>query len=95
MILQDDSSGDTHEERELYLQFNVALTDVSAFLVDGDYNWSDHIPKVRAKAKSLGGSNINLLPVIDNCGIVLKLQQVSTSFVSNFLFFPLPLNLCH
>lgn len=68
----------------MYLQFNVALTDVSAFLVDGDYNWSDHCPKV--PAKSLGGSNMNLLPVIDNCGIVLKLQQVSTSFVSNFLF---------
>lgn len=51
----------------MYLNFNLVLNDVSAFLVDGDYHWNDT------------SKEVNLLPVIDKCGIALKLQQVRTS----------------
>ncbi|KAK3153327.1 hypothetical protein QOZ80_2BG0170820 [Eleusine coracana subsp. coracana] len=54
----------TSEDQDIYLNFNVVLSDVSAFLVDGDYHWSEP------------SNEINLLPVIDKCGIALKLQQI-------------------
>ncbi|KAJ4777649.1 Pleckstrin (PH) domain-containing protein isoform 2 [Rhynchospora pubera] len=60
------------EEEDMYLQFNLDLSDVSAFLVDGDYEWS--LSPVETGPNPLG-SNI-LLPVIDKCGIVVKLQQI-------------------
>jgi vacuolar protein sorting-associated protein 13A/C len=52
------------EEQDIYLNFNLVLSDVSAFLVDGDYHWNET------------SDGINLLPVIDRCGIALKLQQI-------------------
>uniref|UniRef100_A0A0Q3N5I8 PH domain-containing protein n=1 Tax=Setaria italica TaxID=4555 RepID=A0A0Q3N5I8_SETIT len=52
------------EEQDIYLNFNLVLSDVSAFLVDGDYHWNET------------SDGINLLPVIDKCGIALKLQQI-------------------
>ncbi|XP_062205491.1 uncharacterized protein LOC133907454 isoform X2 [Phragmites australis] len=54
----------TSEEQDIYLNFNLVLSDVSAFLVDGDYHWNET------------SNEINLLPVIDKCGIALKLQQI-------------------
>lgn len=71
-LLQDDYG--SSKELEMYLQFNVILRDVSAFLVDGDYHWSQDPAN-----KSSGSSHldyVNFLPVIDNCGVILKLQQV-------------------
>ncbi|CAD6212089.1 unnamed protein product [Miscanthus lutarioriparius] len=54
----------TSEEQDMYLNFNLVLSDVSAFLVDGDYHWNET------------SDETNLLPVIDKCGIALKLQQI-------------------
>lgn len=72
--MQDDHESASSEELDMYLQFNLILSDVSAFLVDGDYCWSQ-IPL----NKYTGSANLNgvsFLPVIDNCGVILKLQQV-------------------
>jgi hypothetical protein len=67
------------EEREedMYLQFNLGLSDVSAFLVDGEYQWG---LSVAGTGPNQSHSNM-LLPVIDKCGIVVKLQQVSILYI--------------
>lgn len=56
----------------MYTQFNLVLKDVSAFLVDGDYSWS-LLDRTDGSSK---GSFTSFLPVIDKCGVYLKLQQV-------------------
>lgn len=67
LFIQDDSTK-VPEESDTYLEFDLVLSDVSAFMIDGDYNWSH--PK--------DSRLVCLLPVIDKCGIVVKLQQVSS-----------------
>ncbi|KAJ0970742.1 hypothetical protein J5N97_018701 [Dioscorea zingiberensis] len=69
LCTQDFQDHDSSEEKDLYLQFNLVLSDVSAFLVDGDYSWGA-LPVVADQNKS------NILPVIEKCGIVVKLQQI-------------------
>ncbi|PNT67930.1 hypothetical protein BRADI_3g33740v3 [Brachypodium distachyon] len=66
LILRTEEIWDsyTSEEQDMYLNFNLVLSDVSAFLVDGDYHWNET------------SKEVNLLPVIDKCGIALKLQQI-------------------
>uniref|UniRef100_A0A0D9XMK5 PH domain-containing protein n=1 Tax=Leersia perrieri TaxID=77586 RepID=A0A0D9XMK5_9ORYZ len=66
LILRTEEIWDSYdsEEQDMYLNFNLVLSDVSAFLVDGDYYWNET------------SSEVNLLPVIDKCGIALKLQQI-------------------
>ncbi|XP_074317635.1 uncharacterized protein LOC141653693 isoform X2 [Silene latifolia] len=62
------------ETMNLYLQFDMVLSDVSAFLVDGDYSWGKASP-----SGNLGSSKIpgpSLLHVIEKCGVVLVLQQI-------------------
>ncbi|KAJ4951418.1 hypothetical protein NE237_028250 [Protea cynaroides] len=76
LCTQDDSQLDSSEAMDMYLQFHLCLSDVSAFLVDGDYCWSQSCGHITTSGKSNGFS---FLPVIDKCGIVLKLQQVITS----------------
>lgn len=56
----------------MYMQFNFVLSDVSAFLVDGDYHWNAASEKASEEL-----SYCNFFPVIEKCGVVLKLQQVS------------------
>lgn len=59
----------------MYLQFDLVLSDVSALLVDGDYSW-----KQLSSERSSGSgreSSVTFLPVIDKCGVLLKLQQVN------------------
>ncbi|GAV77402.1 PH domain-containing protein/DUF946 domain-containing protein/DUF1162 domain-containing protein/Chorein_N domain-containing protein, partial [Cephalotus follicularis] len=68
---QDDYES---EERDRYLQFNLVLSDVSAFLVDGDYHWSQASTSKSVGSAPIGG--ISFLPVIDKCGVVIKLQQI-------------------
>jgi hypothetical protein len=70
LLLQEIWDSYVSEDQHIYLNFNVVLSDVSAFLVDGDYHWNET------------SNEINLLPVIDKCGIALKLQQVNST-VSN------------
>lgn len=72
LCVQDYWECDSSEERDLYLQFNLVLSDVSAFLVDGDYHWSESSLDVAADRKN----NNSFLPVIDKCGIAVKFQQV-------------------
>ncbi|MQL82370.1 hypothetical protein Taro_014851 [Colocasia esculenta] len=73
---QDKNDLYSDGKRDLNLQFNVVLNDVSAFLVDGEYSW--RIPHTHMPSSS-GKLNYNsLLPVIDKCAIVLKLQQIQS-----------------
>lgn len=58
----------------MYLQFNLILSDVSAFLVDGDYCWSQ-VPLNNSTAPA-NLNAVSFLPVIENCGVIIKLQQV-------------------
>uniref|UniRef100_A0A0E0MAV7 PH domain-containing protein n=1 Tax=Oryza punctata TaxID=4537 RepID=A0A0E0MAV7_ORYPU len=66
LILRTEEIWDSRasEEQDMYLNFNLVLSDVSAFLVDGDYHWNET------------SNEVNLLSVIDKCGIALKLQQI-------------------
>ncbi|KAM7525360.1 hypothetical protein LguiA_015262 [Lonicera macranthoides] len=84
---QDDSELASPDEMNLYLQFDLVLSDVSAVLVDGDYHWSE--PSLSGSA----GSSVSFLPVIDKCGVILNLQQIrakSPSYPSTRLSVRLP-----
>lgn len=76
--MQDDVEYASPEEMNLYSQFDLILRDVSAFLVDGDYNWSQ--TSLVGSNGSSNGSFVSFLPVIDKCGVFLKLQQVDETF---------------
>ncbi|BFG31191.1 hypothetical protein CerSpe_174650 [Prunus speciosa] len=71
---KDDYGGGSPEELDLYLQFNLVLRDVSAFLVDGDYCWSQSPSNNSAGCAKLNG--VSLLPLFDKCGVTVKLQQI-------------------
>lgn len=68
----DDNAQESTEETLMYLQFKVVLSDVSAFLVDGDYFWSQ--TTCRSAGPSYLGGN-TFLPIIDRCGVMLVLEQ--------------------
>lgn len=79
--MQDDAEYASPEEMGMYFQFDLVLSDVSAFLVDGDYHWSQaSLNRTDCSSKS---SVLSFLPVIDKCGVFLKLQQV---IIFEFLF---------
>uniref|UniRef100_A0A1J3IIE4 Putative vacuolar protein sorting-associated protein 13A n=1 Tax=Noccaea caerulescens TaxID=107243 RepID=A0A1J3IIE4_NOCCA len=71
---QDDYKRELSEEMNMYLQFDLVLSDVSALLVDGDYAWKQLSSK--RSSGSGGESSVTFLPVIDKCGVLLKLQQI-------------------
>ena len=77
--MQDEDEILPSERECLIFQFNVVIRDVSAFMVDGEYSWSNDpmLPSTLSKHYKNG-----ILPVIDKCGIVLKLQQVCVFSVS-------------
>ncbi|XWS49634.1 hypothetical protein CRYUN_Cryun12cG0020000 [Craigia yunnanensis] len=88
---QDDYACTSSEELDLYLQFDLVLSDVSAFLVDGDYHWSQTSLKKSAASTNIDG--VSFLPVIDKCGVILKLQQIrleNPSYPSTRLLVQLP-----
>lgn len=60
----------------MYLQFDLVLSDVSAFLVDGDYHWDHSQTPLNGSSASNLRIGANFLPVVDKCGVILKLQQV-------------------
>lgn len=70
---QDDYERESSKELDMYLQFDLVLSDISAFLVDGDYHWSENSNKFSASAHKSAAS---FLPVVDKCGVILKLQQI-------------------
>ncbi|XP_023553987.1 uncharacterized protein LOC111811402 [Cucurbita pepo subsp. pepo] len=71
---QDEHENVSPQELDMYLQFDVVLSDVSAFLVDGDYNWNQIFGKDTHESSRV--TEINILPVIDKCGVILTLQQI-------------------
>ncbi|PWA96948.1 pleckstrin (PH) domain superfamily protein [Artemisia annua] len=72
---QDDDDDDvSRDKKDIYLQFGVVLSDVSAFFVDGDYHWSQQ--SLKGTGRSSQSSIVSFLPVIDKCGVTLKLQQI-------------------
>uniref|UniRef100_A0A2C9U4Y6 Integrase catalytic domain-containing protein n=1 Tax=Manihot esculenta TaxID=3983 RepID=A0A2C9U4Y6_MANES len=71
---QDDNKRRPSEELNMYLQFDLVLSDISAFLVDGDYNWSQ--APLRKSADSGKSNGVSFLPVIDKCGVIVRLQQI-------------------
>ncbi|KAK6251014.1 hypothetical protein SCA6_005019 [Theobroma cacao] len=88
---QDDYARASSEELDLYLLFDLVLSDVSAFLVDGDYHWSKTSLQKSAASAIIDG--ICLLPVIDKCRVILKLQQIrleNPSYPSTRLAVQLP-----
>ncbi|XAR70581.1 hypothetical protein NMG60_11027484 [Bertholletia excelsa] len=71
---QDDGEWSLPDEMNVYLQFDLILSDVSAFFVDGDYSWSRS-----SRDRSSGATNcdvVSFLPLVDKCGVILKLQQI-------------------
>ncbi|KAL3817950.1 hypothetical protein ACJIZ3_003855 [Penstemon smallii] len=77
---QDEVECASPEEMNLYSQFDLILRDVSAFLVDGDYHWSQASPsRTNGLSKC---SFVSFLPVIDKCGVFLKLQQIRSPVAS-------------
>ncbi|KAK9049282.1 hypothetical protein SSX86_031750 [Deinandra increscens subsp. villosa] len=74
IIRTQDDDDVSRYETDIYLQFDVVLSDVSAFFVDGDYRWSQH--SLKGPVRSSQSSIISYLPVIDKCGVTLKLQQI-------------------
>ncbi|CAN1333900.1 Intermembrane lipid transfer protein VPS13 [Linum perenne] len=68
---QDEYAKSYPKDLDMYLQFDLVLSDVSAFLVDGDYSWGQ--TKTHKSARSSG---VSILPVIDKCGVSLRLQQI-------------------
>lgn len=81
--MQEDRGSESVEIMNLYLQFDMVLSDVSAFLVDGDYSWGEASSVGHHGSSKLSGV---LLPVLDKCGVVLRLQQVMVSMFSSFRF---------
>ncbi|EEF45057.1 vacuolar protein sorting-associated protein, putative [Ricinus communis] len=71
---QDDYGSRASEELDLYLQFDLVLSDMCAFLVDGDYHWSQ--TSLHQSLESGRSSGISFLPVVDKCGVILRLQQI-------------------
>lgn len=68
--MQDDSRQESAEDN-MYLRFDLVLSDVSAFLFDGDYHWSEI-----SVNKLTHSTNTSFFPIIDRCGVILQLQQV-------------------
>ncbi|KAH9321017.1 hypothetical protein KI387_015656, partial [Taxus chinensis] len=62
------------EEKDIYMQFKLGLKDISAFLVDGDYDWRENC-KDKLALNTLRSENCVRLPVLDECGIFMSLQQ--------------------
>ncbi|KAL2987622.1 hypothetical protein AAZX31_11G038900 [Glycine max] len=71
LIRTQDNYQQESAEDNMYLRFDLVLSDVSAFLFDGDYHWSQV-----SLNKSAHSTNSGFFPIIDKCGVILQLQQV-------------------
>ncbi|XP_062073801.1 uncharacterized protein LOC133778015 isoform X2 [Humulus lupulus] len=91
LVIRTEDEFGSSKELDMYLQFNLVLRDVSAFLVDGDYHWGE--VSANKYSTSSRSNYVSLLPVIDNCGAMLKLQQIrmeNASYPSTRLAIRLP-----
>jgi hypothetical protein len=68
--MQDDRQKESAEDN-MYLRFDLVLSDVSAFLFDGDYHWSQVSLNTSTHSRTR-----DFYPVIDRCGVILQLQLV-------------------
>lgn len=66
---------ESSEESEIYMHFKLGLKDISAFLVDGDYDWKGKSHQ-KSSTKLLQTEVSARLPVLDECGIIISLQQI-------------------
>lgn len=73
-MMQDDCQQQS-DEKNMYLKFDLVLSDVSAFLFDGDHHWGQ-LPL----NKSVYDTNSRFFQIIDRCGVILHLQQVKFTF---------------
>ncbi|XP_020979196.1 uncharacterized protein LOC107640015 [Arachis ipaensis] len=71
MISTQDDREQESTEGNMYLRFDLVLSDVSAFLFDGNYHWSQISLNNLASSTSSG-----FFPIIDKCGVILQLQQI-------------------
>ncbi|KAL8101699.1 hypothetical protein AgCh_033550 [Apium graveolens] len=69
-----DNETSSSDESNMYLQFDLVLSDVSAFLVDGDYHWSQL--QLNSSAGSSPSASARILPVVDKCRLIVNLQQI-------------------
>ncbi|POO03120.1 Vacuolar protein sorting-associated protein [Trema orientale] len=95
LVIRTEDEFGSSKELDMYLQFNLVLRDVSAFLVDGDYHWGQvgQVPANKSSSSSANLNHVSFLPVIDNCGAILKLQQIrleNPSYPSTRLAIRLP-----
>lgn len=69
-------------DRVLYTRFHIAVSDISAFLADGPFEWSeapcDLIGDVDMEFDHSGGQGRQIFPVLDRCGMSVVLDQVCT-----------------
>ena len=78
--MQDDYERRLSEDMNMYIQFDLVLSDVCAFLVDGDYRWSQTTSQ--GSASFVHSEGVSFLPVIDRCGVIVTLQQVKKQYIS-------------
>ncbi|KAK7307747.1 hypothetical protein VNO77_41077 [Canavalia gladiata] len=71
MIRTQDNHQQESAEDNMYLRFDLVLSDVSAFLFDGDCHWSQI-----SLNKSAHSTRSGFFPIIDKCGVILQLQQI-------------------
>ncbi|KAK4262505.1 hypothetical protein QN277_028058 [Acacia crassicarpa] len=71
VIRTQDDCQQGSDEKNMYLQFDLVLSDVSAFLFDGDHHWGQ-LPL----NKSVDDTNCRFFQIIDRCGVILHLQQI-------------------
>eukprot|EP00897_Mesotaenium_endlicherianum_P008373 jgi/Mesen1/7564/ME000392S06833 len=84
---EDEKEGAGQPEVGLYTKFKLTGTDISVFLVDGEYDWAEgpHLHEVKAAActpaAKEGGYSTEqtarlILPVLDRCKMAAVFQQM-------------------
>ncbi|BBN04917.1 vacuolar protein sorting-associated protein 13A/C [Marchantia polymorpha subsp. ruderalis] len=74
----DDDPHESAEENRLYMRFRIRLTDVSAILVDGDYDWKRNFDDFHQafKEDKRDTRRATFLPLLEKCGMLVALQQI-------------------
>jgi vacuolar protein sorting-associated protein 13A/C len=69
------------EEQEMYSRFRVRASDISAWLVDGAYDWAQDKIEATSPESGMGSKGKEarqgmILPVLDKCGLAASIHQV-------------------
>lgn len=73
--MYQESGAETPEELDLYMRFRISFSDVSAFMVDGDFDWDDGNSSQHGQVEHVEGRQM-FLPVLEKCGMAVSFQQV-------------------